>query len=255
MFGKNINKSRIFIGTSGWSYEHWIGNFYPANLARNQWLRYYSNYFDTVELNMSFYRYPNLSMLEGWKNKLPENFKMTFKAHRQFTHIQHFRNAQNNLRRFYEMTDEMETRTGCVLFQAPPSFEMNKTNFNILELFLMETDPKRYNVIEFRHPSWWYCEAADLLKKHNTAFCSVSGLEMPEAHMITADFAYYRFHGPDMPYSSEYTEEHLKDYAKVIKKCVAENKVKEVYCYFNNDFQGLAIKNAMFLKKALTVSS
>lgn len=245
-----LYNNKIFIGSSGWSYGHWVGNFYPASLAKNQWLSYYSKYFNTVELNMSFYRYPYIGMIENWRNKLPENFKMTFKAHRQITHIQHFKNIQT-LKRFYEMTDGMKEKIGCILFQAPPSFEMNKKNFNILELFLAETDTKRYNAIEFRHPSWWHHETAYLLRKYNTAFCTVSGLDMPKKHIITADFAYCRFHGPGVPYSSEYTEKQLRNYADVIKKWVSENKVKEVYCYFNNDFQGFAVKNAMFLKKIL----
>jgi len=234
----------IYIGTSGWSYDHWIGLFYPEDIKKNQWLSYYSEHFSTVELNMSFYRYPFQNMLKGWRNKLPKDFKMTFKAHRQITHRKKFQDVKENLDRFYDMASQMEDRAGCILFQAPPSFKKTPENEEVLRNFLDQINPSFHNVIEFRHPSWWNEETPDVLKQYNVAFCNVSGIKMPSDVMVSADFAYFRFHGPKEVYASEYSEEQLRQWADSINELVSAGKINDVYCYFNNDFHGFAIHNA-----------
>jgi len=110
--------------------------------------------------------------------------------------------------------------------------------------FMDNIDQNYNNVIEFRHKSWWNEDVKKLLKAHNVAFCTVSGIEMPSDVMITADFAYFRFHGPQEPYASEYNEEQIDQWAKSIKNEIEKHKLKEVYCYFNNDLHGYAINNA-----------
>lgn len=241
----------IYIGTSGWSYDHWTGLFYPEDLKKSQWLPYYSKHFDTVELNMSFYRYPFQNMLKGWKNKLPENFKMTFKAHRQITHHKKFQEVKENLDRFYNMVGEMGDRAGCILFQSPPSFKKTTENEEVLRNFLDQTDSSFHNVIEFRHASWWNEETLNVLKKYNVAFCTVSGIKMPPDVMISADFAYFRFHGPDKVYASEYSEEKLHQWADSINDLLSGGQINDVFCYFNNDFYGFAVKNAKMLQSLL----
>ena len=241
----------IYIGTSGWSYDHWLGLFYPEELKKNQWLPFYSEHFGTVELNMSFYRYPFQNMLKGWKNKLPENFKMTFKAHRQITHRKKFREVKENLDRFYNMVGEMGDRAGCILFQAPPSFSKTQENEEVLRKFLELINPSFHNVIEFRHSSWWNEETLDLLRKYNVAFCTVSGINMPSDVMISADFGYFRFHGPEEVYASEYSDEQLRAWADAINELISGGTINDVYCYFNNDFHGFAINNAKTLHSLL----
>ena len=241
----------IYIGTSGWSYDHWVGIFYPDDLKKNQWLSYYSEHFSTVELNMSFYRYPFQNMLKGWKNKLPEEFKMTFKAHRQITHRKKFQDVKENLDRFYNTVEEMGKRAGCILFQAPPSFRKTPENEEILGRFLENTDSAYHNVMEFRHASWWNKETLDLLKHYNVAFCTVSGINMPSDVMVSADYAYFRFHGPKEVYASEYSGEQLCAWADSINELISKEKIRDVYCYFNNDFHGFAIKNAKTLQSLI----
>lgn len=241
----------IHVGTSGWSYEHWSGLFYPEELQKNQWLAHYARHFDTVELNMSFYRYPFQNMLKGWKKKVPENFTMTFKAHRQITHRKKFRDTEEDLRRFYSLVGQMEDQAGCILFQAPPSFHYNKQNLAVLEDFLKNTDPRRKNVLEFRHSSWWNEQVTRLLKHHRVAFCTVSGLSMPDDVMHASDIAYFRFHGPDKPYASKYSREQLGRWTDAIRQLVKTQQVKEVFCYFNNDFYGYAPEDAQTLRGLL----
>jgi uncharacterized protein YecE (DUF72 family) len=145
----------------------------------------------------------------------------------------------------------MENQGGCILFQAPPSFKNNAENEEILKNFLKNLNPDFNNVIEFRHSSWWNVETLNLLKNYNVAFCTVSGIHMPSDLMISADFAYLRFHGPEEVYSSEYSDDQLKSWADSVKELLASNKVNDVYCYFNNDFYGFAVKNAKTLQSLL----
>jgi uncharacterized protein YecE (DUF72 family) len=245
------SKTQIYIGTSGWSYDHWVERFYPDELKKNEWFPFYAQFFNTVELNMSFYRYPFKNMLKGWKNKMPENFKMTFKANRQITHRKKFHEVADATEKFYNMTETMGDNTGCILFQTPPSFQCDEGNFRTMLQFMDNLDKKYHNVLEFRHPSWWNEDVKKLLKAHNAAFCTVSGLEMPDENVITADFGYYRFHGPEKPYASAYTDQQLEEWASKIQESIDQNNLKEVYCYFNNDYFGYALQNAQSLKEKL----
>jgi len=234
----------VYIGTSGWSYDHWAGLFYPEEMKKNEWFPFFAKHFNTVELNMSFYRYPFENMLKGWQNKMPQNFKMTFKANRQITHRKKFIDVTEPMEKFYEMVSSMDKNAGCILFQTPPSFHCDDANFNTMLKFMDNIDQNYKNAIEFRHKSWWNEDVKKLLKAHNVAFCTVSGLEMPSDVMITADFGYFRFHGPQEPYASEYTEEQIDQWAKSIKTEIEKHQLKEVYCYFNNDLHGYALNNA-----------
>jgi uncharacterized protein YecE (DUF72 family) len=249
----NIMKSntKIYTGTSGWSYEHWVNRFYPEELEKNEWFPYYAQRFNTVELNMSFYRYPFPNMLKGWKNKMPETFKMTFKANRQITHYKKFHEVEDDLRKFYGIAKNLQENTGCILFQTPPSFQCDEGNFRVMLKFMDVLDSSFNNVIEFRHSSWWNKDVIKLLKAHNVCFCTVSGLDMPPDVIISADFGYFRFHGPEKPYASEYSEEQLINWADAITQKTKQNNLKEIYCYFNNDYFGYAIENARRMNQLL----
>lgn len=238
---------KIYIGTSGWSYEHWIGNFYPKELERAKWLEFYSENFNTVELNMSYYRIPFPNMIKGWYKKIPENFKFTFKASRFITHVKKLKNINKVLKKFYKLTEMMEEKLGCILFQLPPSFKKNQDTLERLKNFLKKLDKTKRNIIEFRHESWWDEEVYKLMKRHGAGFCVVSGLDMPSKIIVTSKTAYLRFHGPESAYSSKYSDNELKLWARKIRNI----KAKEIYAYFNNDTRGYAVKNAKKLKEFL----
>jgi uncharacterized protein YecE (DUF72 family) len=244
-------KIKIFTGTSGWSYDHWKEHFYPADLDKKEWFPYYTKHFNTVELNMSFYRYPFPNILKGWKNKMPDDFKMTLKANRQITHYKKFHEVEDDLKKFYNMTANLDDNLGCILFQTPPSFHCDEGNFRVMLKFMALLDHSLKNVIEFRHSSWWNEDVIKLLKAHKVGFCNVSGLSMPSDIIITSNFGYFRFHGPDKPYASEYSEEQLYSWADEISKTAKQNSLKEIYCYFNNDYFGFALKNARRMEELL----
>ncbi len=245
------SETKYFIGTSGWSYDHWVGKFYPEDIEKRDWIKFYAEYYNTVELNMSFYRFPFPNMLKGWKNKLPETFRMTLKANRQITHVKKFKDVDDLVKRFYGLTDLLNKKAGCILFQAPPSMKMNDSSLTILESFLENLDKSRKNVLEFRHKSWWNDDVYQLLNQHNVAFCTVSGLNMPTDMVVTADFAYFRFHGPGKAYASKYSDDELKQWSDRLKEAAHKYDLKDVYCYFNNDIGGYAVEDAAKLRELL----
>jgi len=236
--------TKYFVGTSGFSYEHWISRFYPKSLERGDWLSYYAKYFNTQEINMSFYRFPFPNMLKGWYNKTPKSFVFTLKANRMITHVKKLNKVRRLVNDFYKLADLLKEKLGCILFQLPPNLKFDEKR---LESFLKILNDKYKNVIEFRNQEWYCKETYNLLKKYDVGFCVVSGLDMPPDVKVTSNLAYFRFHGPTGAYSSCYSKYQLKTWAEKIKK----TKAKEKYAYFNNDDHAYAIKNAFYLKKLL----
>jgi len=237
------SKKKFFIGTSGWNYEHWLKRFYPKKLPQKQWLEFYSKYFNTVEINMTFYRWPKSSFFASWYKRTPKGFKFTIKATRLITHIKKLKNVGKLVKDFYKLVDRLKEKLACILWQLPPNFKPTEANIQRLEKFLKFLNKKYRNVIEFRHESWWQEKIYRLLRKHNVCFCIVSGIGMPEKIVVTSKIAYFRFH--EGKNSGCYSASQLRDYSNKMKKI----KVSEVYAYFNNDSSAYAVKNAIQLKK------
>lgn len=237
---------KYLIGTSGWNYDDWQGKFYPKNLPKTKWLDFYSRTFNTVEVNYSFYHWPNEKTMKKWYQEAPETFKFTLKSPRTITHVRKLKNITQKVKNFYKLTSLLKEKTGCHLYQLPPSFKLNQNNFKKLKNFLKILNKNKDNAIEFRHETWWTDSVYELLKKHKTSFCIVSGLEMPKDIVITSNTAYFRFHG--INYSSNYPASTLKKYSKIMKKL----KCKKIYAYLNNDTNAYAVKNALTLKKYLS---
>ena len=244
--------SRYFIGTSGWSYGHWERRFYPKGLQQKKWLEFYSQHFYSVEINMTFYRWPKPSFFLSSYKRTPKDFRFTLKATRLITHIKKLKNVKKLVNDFYKLASLLKEKLACILWQLPPSFKPNGKNIKKLEKFLKLLNKKYKNVIEFRHEDWWQEKFYKLLEKYNVCFCIVSGIEMPKDVVVTSGIVYFRFHGDN--YSSCYTEKQMKDYAEKMKKIVnrkSKDKIKEIYAYFNNDSNAYAIKNAKQLKRFL----
>ncbi|HDD72487.1 MAG TPA: DUF72 domain-containing protein [Candidatus Aenigmarchaeota archaeon] len=238
----------ILLGTSGWYYNHWIGNFYPPELERSRWLEFYSRHFSTVEINSTFYRFPFRNILKGWYNKTPDGFIFSLKANRLITHVRKLRDVKELLESFYGLADILREKLGPILFQFPPSL---KKDANLLSEFL-EILPEGYkNVIEFRHKSWYCREVYNIMRKHNTGYCIVSAPRLPCEIEVTADVAYIRWHGIKSWYSYNYTSDDIGWWAGEIRKL--SERCNHIYGYFNNDYGGYAVKNCMELKGRLRV--
>lgn len=237
-------KSKYLLGCSGWYYDHWVGSFYPENLDKAEWLEYYAEHFNTVEVNSTFYRFPTKRMLSGWYRKTPKGFVFTLKANQLITHKKKFQNTQDLLDRFYQLAELLEDKLGCILFQIPPFLSKDTT---FLKAIIEQLNPKRNNVLEFRHKSWFCDEVYSLLRESHVGFCAVSAPDLPQDLVTTSHNAYVRFHGRNHWYRYLYSKEELQEWAEKIRRL----EVKNVFCYFNNDYQANAVKNCQQLEKIL----
>lgn len=232
------------MGCSGFYYNHWRSIFYPEKLPKTQWLNFYTQQFNTVEINNTFYRFPTEQLLEGWYHKTPKNFKFTVKANRLITHTHKFHNSQDATKRFYQLTSSLKEKLSCVLFQLPPF--MHK-NLELLQTIAGQMNPEVVNVLEFRHESWWSNDVYSFMRENGLVFCCVSSMELPEDLVKTADTIYVRFHGKNGMYFGDYPDLELQSWAQKIQS----SKAKQVYCYFNNDINAYAPKNCQTLKNLL----
>ena len=241
------------IGTSGYNYPHWWGGvFYPADLPQRKWLGFYSEYFDSVELNVSFYRLPGKEVFEGWYRRTPEDFIFAIKGSRYITHTKRLKECREPLALFFENASVLKEKLGVVLWQLPPRFKFQKER---LEEFcvLLSTLPRSKAVrhaFEFRDDSWLCHEAFRTLEEFHFAFCIAHGSGLPPIERVTSDFVYLRLHGGQVLYASDYSDGELGNWVERIKDW--EKKKKWVFAYFNNDAYGFAVKNALALKKIVS---
>ncbi len=236
---------KVYIGCSGWNYRDWRGKFYPEKLAQKNWLQFYSEEFNTVEINSTFYRFPKDETVAKWRDTVPENFKFTLKGSRFITHMKKLNEVEESVMNFNTTAGIMGKKLGSVLWQLPPSLHRDDERLNG---FLQLLDPKIKNVIEFRHESWYDEEVYELLKKNKAVFCSISSPRFPEEMVSTAETGYVRFHGKGKKwYDYYYSEEELKEWAEMIK----DSGLKEIFIYFNNDIHANAPENARQLRELL----
>jgi len=227
------------IGCSGFHYRNWKGSFYPEDLAQKNWFEYYCQHFNTLELNVTFYRFPQLSFTKGWYNKSPEAFSFSVKAPRAITHYKKFTDTEGLISDFYGVISEgLKEKLGCVLFQMPPSYNYTEEK---LEKIISSLDSSFNNVVEFRHISWWDDKVYKKLAKHNITFCGMSHPLLPNDVITNTPVLYYRLHGVPQLYRSPYSPRELEKLADEIKR---SRKVKQAFIYFNNDIETAAIRNA-----------
>ncbi|MDF2940863.1 MAG: hypothetical protein K0R66_1505 [Gammaproteobacteria bacterium] len=230
----------IHIGCSGYQYKEWKGGFYPERLAQSKWLAYYAERFNSVEINSSFYRFPQASSLEKWYKQVPDGFTYSLKAPRFITHYHKFIDSQRMLNDFYRLADILQEKLGCILFQLPESLSYNE---DLLNRMLDQLDPRYKNVIEFRHPSWWQDTVYQALKRAKVSFCQLSGPK--EFNQAPIDQLFYlRFHGSQGWYCGSHANE-LKAWFNKIK----DSKAQEAWIYFNNTMNMDAVNDGEKLRK------
>ncbi len=233
------------IGTSGWNYPHWKGIFYPDNIPRAKWLEYYSERFDTVELNATFYRLPKEQTFKNWNKRTPEGFLYSVKISKFITHTKRLKDCADALLKFYSAIEHLKEKLGPILIQLPPGLKYERSMF---ESFCYLLNSSYKHTLEVRNKSWLCDEAFQIMKEHGIAFCiSDTAGRYPYHEEITADFVYIRLHGSKKLYASEYTESEINQWATKIRKWN-----KPTYVYFDNDFNGYAVKNAHQLIQCLS---
>jgi len=230
---------KFHVGCSGFYYTHWKPDFYPKDLPKSKWFEYYCEHFNTLELNVTFYRFPKISTFENWYRKTPADFVFTVKAPRLITHFKQFIDTAELMQEYYEtMMEGLKEKLGAVLFQLPPRSIYTKDR---LDRILETVDSRFNNVMEFRHPSWWNEEVYRILAKHKISFCGMSHPDLPDEIIQNSPIVYYRLHGIPELYKSAYTTRKLNS---IINEIAANKKTRKAYIYFNNDIGLSAVKNA-----------
>lgn len=241
---------KAWIGTSGWAYDSWDGPVYPASLPKARRLEFYfNNLFDTVELNASFYRWPRETTFASWRRRLPEGFQMTVKAPRGLTHGKRLYAPEVWVSRMDPALTLLGDRLGVLLVQLPPDMRRDDARLR----YFLEALPRWQRVaVEFRHESWLDDRVFQLLEEHRAAYVVMSGARLPCVLRATTDFVYVRLHGPDDDhlYGGSYSDEAMQWWADRIREWLIQGR--DVFAYFNNDWDGHAVRNAQALKHRLT---
>ncbi len=235
------------VGTSGWSYDHWRGDFYPDDLTRGKELEHYATVFNTVELNSSFYHLPKPQTAQGWHERTPPGFVFAVKGSRYISHRLKLTEADEAMKRFTDSIKPLAEKTGPILWQLPPGFACDQQR---LASFLELKPPDQRWAWEFRHESWFGPEVYELLEGYNCALVWADAPNYPLETVITADFTYARLHGHEKLYASNYSDEQLKDWAE--KLVTAGGEERDIFVYFDNDAAGHAPRNALTLREMLT---
>lgn len=238
---------RVYIGTSGWQYSNWRGSFYPADLPYSQWLAFYSKYFDTVEVNSSFYRQTRSSTFLKWQKETPKNFTFAVKGNKFITHIKRLKDCQDPLKVFFENVSVLSGHH-IILWQLPPSL---KQDIERLSVFLELLPDTFRHALEFRHETWVDQTTWRTLRNFKVAAVFQDWREWPQIREITTKFVYLRFHGNKTLYTSNYSDKELEHWSVLITNWLKQDL--DVYTYFNNDAAGFAVLNALTLKKLVSV--
>ncbi len=234
------------VGTSGWSYKHWRGIFYPEKLPQREWLSHYAQHFDTVEVNSTFYHLPRESTMESWRERAPEDFVYALKASRFITHTRELRGAEDAVEEFFRRARMLQDHLGPVLFQLPPRVERD---LETLAAFLKLVPDDVVSVFEFRNESWYCDETFGLLEREGACFCSHDMPRLYTPRRGVGPVAYVRFHGPARRYTGSYPDETLAEWAEWM--ATQWRAGRSIYAFFNNDLGGHAVGDAKRLRELL----
>jgi uncharacterized protein YecE (DUF72 family) len=222
----------LHVGTSGYSYKEWKGSFYPEKIPAKDMLRYYAERLSTVEINATFYRMPQPSMLENWKEQVPHTFRFSLKASQRITHFKRLKETEQETKYFLETAAVLGDQLGVVLVQLPPNM---KKDLPRLETFLTQLPATPQTAFEFRHPSWFDDDVLELLRSQNRALVVSDTDDMPTTHIDkTADWGYLRLRRVN------YTEENLAEWRERIRA----QDWKETFVFFKHEDEGTGPKLA-----------
>lgn len=236
--------AKLFLGCSGFSYDHWRGNFYPEGLPAKRWFEHYRTVFDTVELNVTFYRTPKDETFRHWYEESGGAFSFAIKGSRYITHIKRLVDIEEAVARFFTPAAELREKLQVVLWQFPPQLRADLTR---LERFLDQVAPYHdRHTLEFRNESWLTDDVVRLCRSRNVSLCMADHPAFLDETPVTADFVYLRRHGMQGSYNGFYTKDELQRDADRIRKYLGRGL--DVYIYFNNDAGGAAPRNARDLQ-------
>lgn len=223
---------KLHVGTSGYSYKEWKGNFYPEDLPAKEMLAYYSRRLPAVEINNTFYRLPQPGMIENWKAQVPARFRFSIKASQRITHIKRLNNVADETKYLLETAALLEKRLGVVLFQLPPNM---KKDAGRLKTFLELLPADTRAAFEFRHESWFDDETFNLLREQDCALVVSDTDEKPLTEInSTARWGYLRLR------RTSYEENDLVGWLNAVQ----DQKWKDAFVFFKHEDEGVGPKLA-----------
>jgi uncharacterized protein YecE (DUF72 family) len=237
----------IRIGCSGWNYGSWRGVLYPKGCPQRRWLERYAEEFETVEINNTFYRLPTRDAVSGWVEQSPREFTFAVKSSRYLTHMKRLTDMERGVGRLLERLEPLlrSPKMGPMLWQLPENFHRDDERL----AFALDRLPPGRHTFEFRHPSWFCDEVLSALRDHGVALCIGDHPERPwQTHDVTADFCFVRFHYGKRGRRGNYSETELDEWARELRRLARR---AEVFAYFNNDWEGFAVRNARGMRERL----
>jgi uncharacterized protein YecE (DUF72 family) len=241
---RRLQAGRIAVGCSGWSYADWRGRLYPRGLPTTRWLERYADVFDTVEVNATFYRLPATASVRRWAAATPAGFCFAVKASRYLTHVRRLR-GQAGVSRFTARLRPLEQagKLGPVLWQLPEQF--HRDDLRLADL--LDRVPPGRHAFEFRHASWFCDDVYELLRGHDAALVLADTPERDQPQDVTtASWSYVRLHRGRRGRRGNYSDRELASWAERLRGLRGD-----AYVYFNNDWEGFAVENALRLRALL----
>jgi uncharacterized protein YecE (DUF72 family) len=251
---------KFYIGCSGWSYSSWKGPFYPSNLEGSDWLRFYSQVFDYVEIDSSFYRIPNQFMVKNWDKKTPENFRFTAKFPKVITHDKHLVDIDKEVEVFLKNIEPLHEKTLALLIQLPPSMEIMPGLEGLRQLVPLLDNKFRY-AVEVRHQSWFQDLAYNFFADNKICmvWSQLVGIRTPP--IVTTDFLYVRFIGDRSIDEKDFGKiqkdrvSEMRKWARRVKRVQEENKqLSLAIVASNNHYAGFGPGTANMFRKMVGLS-
>lgn len=242
------HKTVFFVGTSGWTYDHWKGRFYPADLPKSRWFDFYASQFSSVEINATFYRTFKDETYQKWKDRAPAGFGYVLKAPRLITHHKGLQGADELILAFYQSCLLLENKFEMILLQVAPQMPYDLDCLH--KALLAFPDPGKV-AVEFRRQEWFNPDTFSMLRMVGSSICNVDSPRQQLTGFLTSEKAYLRLHGRKHWYSYNYSAAELNEIASLAQQLGHEG-ARRVYIFFNNDFEAFAPTNALAVRQLLT---
>jgi uncharacterized protein YecE (DUF72 family) len=240
----------VHVGCSGWNYDDWRGRLYPEGLGKPRWLGRYAELFDTVEVNSTFYRLASRNAVARWVEATPPEFVFAAKASRYLTHVRRLRDVGQGIERYYERIQPLaeSAKLGPIVWQLPATFQRDDDALG----GLLDILPEGRHCFEFRHESWFKPAVYELLSSAGAALVIADHPKWPfQARELTTDWTLVRLHHGRRGRRGNYSEREIDEWARRLTQW---RRRAEAFVYFNNDWEGFAVSNAVSLKRRLRPS-
>ena len=240
-------QASFLVGTSGWTYDHWKGRFYPAGLAKSRWFDYYVSLFPAVEINATFYGFFKDQTYVNWRERARPGFKFVLKAPKLITHRKYLLDVEEDICKFWNSVSLLGDKLGLVLLQIAPDMPYDPARLRrAIQTF---SNPQKV-AVEFRKGDWFNDDIRALLQETGAVFCDAESPRFQLTGWVTSSSGYMRLHGRQHWYAYNYSEEELKGIASKAHQMEAGG-AERVYIFFNNDYEAYAPANALTLIEML----